>query len=73
VDPANEVEHGESEQAWMLGKLEAADVATDNEGEQQSFASLFGAETDEEPEIVEESLMVRLGGWKGFLGARRCC
>ena len=45
----------EKEDKWAAG------AATDLEGEHQSFASLLGAETDEEPEVVEESLMVSEG------------
>ena len=39
----------EKDDKWAVG------AATDLEGEHQSFASLLGAETDEEPEVVEES------------------
>ncbi|GAB4820300.1 hypothetical protein N2152v2_007346 [Parachlorella kessleri] len=42
----------EKEDKWAVG------AATDLEGEHQSFASLLGAETDEEPEVVDESLML---------------
>lgn len=45
------------EKSWYPG-VNADDEATEDEGDRLSFASLFGESTDEEPEIVDESLMV---------------
>lgn len=47
----------EEDRDWFAGR-NADDEATEDESERMSFASLFGNDVDEEPEVVEESLKV---------------
>lgn len=47
----------EEDRDWFAGR-NADNEATEDESERMSFASLFGDDVDEEPEVVEESLKV---------------
>ena len=60
---------------WLLESLSEEELSDEEVDRGASFASLFGAETDEEPEVVDESLLVRppssckLGASRGCLAA----